>query len=121
MRFGYLVLVVAAVSCAHDPTSARSVAVKPGKGGVLTLSHHDDPRSRSKGDAIMAQTCGAKKVEVTEEGESVVGTSKKSSTDHNGDSGGGIRIAGFGLPSSTSSTDSVERQLTEWRVTYECK
>ena len=127
MRFQGLALLAAllsVVSCAYDPTSARSVAMKPGKGGVVTLSHHDDPRSRAKGDEIMNRTCAGKKVEVVEEGEAVVGSSKRSNTENNNNHGsGGIKVAGigFGSPSSTSSTDAEERQITEWRVTYECK
>ncbi len=122
MKIQAIALIIITASCAHDPTSARSVSMKPGKGGVLTLSPHEDPRARIKADAIMARTCSNKKAEITEEGDTVIGTSKKSSTENShGTSTNGMRIAGFGLPSSGSATDSVERQLTEWRITYECK
>ena len=111
-------------SCNYDPTTARSVSMKPGKGGVLTLNPHDDPRARAKADAIMNQTCSGKKAEITEEGEAVIGTSTKSNTEHNaGSGGGGFKVGGmsFGGSNPSSETDSVAKQLTEWRITYECK
>ncbi len=119
-----LIIVLNMASCAHDWTTAKSVSVKPGKGGVLTLNPHEDPRARAKADAIMKQTCGTKKAEITEEGDAVIGVSKRSQTEHNSGGSGGIRLSSngfFGSGGNSSETDSTERQLTEWRVTYECK
>jgi hypothetical protein len=112
-----------ATSCAHDWTTAKSVSMRPGKGGVVTLSPQEDPRARAKADAIMQKTCGNKKAQITEEGEAVVGVSKRSQTDHNSGSSNGIRISGNGLGfgSHSSETDTTERQVTEWRITYECQ
>jgi hypothetical protein len=129
MKFSTIIAFVfaalTALSCAHDWTTAKSVSVRPGKGGVLTLNPHEDPRARAKADAIMNQACGGKKPEITEEGEAVVGVSKRSQTDHNSGGSGGIKLSsngfGFGSGGNSSETDSTERQLTEWRVTYECK
>lgn len=121
MKLQMIGVLALAASCAHDPTTARAVSSKPGKGGVVTLNPHEDPRARAKADEIMARTCSGKKAEITEEGEAVVGSTKKSNTEHNSGNSGGLKIAGFGLPSSSSETDTTERQLTEWRITYECK
>lgn len=122
--FSVSLALVAICSCAHDWTTAKSVSMRPGKGGVVTLSPQEDPRARAKADAIMQKTCGSKKAEITEEGEAVVGVSKRSQTDHNSGGSNGIKLSsagiGFGSPSS-SETDATERQLTEWRITYECK
>ncbi|MCX6118195.1 MAG: hypothetical protein NT027_11685 [Proteobacteria bacterium] len=120
MRVILLALISALSSCAYDPTSARSVSMKPGKGGVVTLSHPQDPRSRAKGDEIMNQTCAGKKAEVTEEGEAVVGTATKSNTEHNKPSSG-FSIGGLGMGGPSSETEAVAKQVTEWRITYECK
>ena len=123
MKFVKLLLIFAVTSCATmDFTSARAVQSKPGKGGVLTLNPPNDPKAREKADAIMRQTCGSKKPEITEEGDAVVGTSKQSSTTHDEGSGGikhGIMTFGGARPSTNQ--DSVEKQVTEWRITYECK
>ncbi len=124
MRVILVALFAVTSSCAYDPSSARSVSVKPGKSGVLTLSPHEDPRARAKADAIMSQTCSGKKAEITEEGDVVVGTATKSNTEHNaGSSGSGIKVAGFALGGSgpSSETESVAKQVTEWRISYECK
>lgn len=106
-----------------DNTTARSVSMKPGKGGVVTLTPHEDPRARAKADAIMAQTCSGKKHEITEEGDVVVGTATKSNTEHHSGSASGIKVAGFGFGGSSpnSETEAVAKNLTEWRITYECK
>ncbi len=117
--FGLLAL----ASCAHDWTTAKSVSMRPGKGGVVTLSPHEDPRARAKADAIMQRTCGNKKASITEEGEVVIGVSKRSQTDVNSNGSSGIRLSnnGLGFGSHSSETDTTERQVTEWRINYECK
>ena len=119
----FFVSLVVVTSCAHDWTSAKSVSMRPGKGGVVTLTPHEDPRARAKADAIMQKTCGNKKSEITEEGEAVVGVSKRSQTDLNSNGSSGIRVSsnGLGFGSHSSETDTTERQVTEWRITYECK
>jgi hypothetical protein len=119
----FFVSLVVVASCAHDWTSAKSVSMRPGKGGVVTLTPHEDPRARAKADAIMQKTCGNKKSEITEEGEAVVGVSKRSQTDLNSNGSSGIRVSsnGLGFGSHSSETDTTERQVTEWRITYECK
>lgn len=119
----FIAILLIVQSCAHDWTTAKSVTMRPGKGGVVTLHPQEDPRARAKANAIMANTCGNKKAEVTEEGEAVVGVSKRSQTDHNSSGSGALRLSsnGIGFGSHSSDTDSTERQLTEWRITYECK
>lgn len=123
MKVFALSVFVTMAGCAMDNTSARSVSVKPGKGGVVTLSPHEDPRARSKADAIMTQTCSGKKPEITEEGDVVVGTATKSNTEHRSGAADSIKVAGFGFggASPTSETEAVAKNVTEWRITYECK
>ena len=109
-------------SCvAVDPTSARAVQTKPNKGGIVTLDPPNDPRARAKADAIMKQTCGSKKAEIAEEGEAVVGSKSSSNTAHNSSKSSGIAGLSFGSSSPTTETEAVEKQVTEWRITYECK
>ena len=123
MRLFVSLGLLAVTSCAYDPSSARSVSMKPGKGGILTLSPHEDPRARAKADTLMAQTCSGKKAEILEEGDAVVGTSTSSNTEQRSGSASGIKIAGIGFGGSNpnAQTDSVAKNVTEWRITYECK
>lgn len=110
--------------CAMDFTTARSISMKPGKGGIVTLNPPQDPRARSKAQDLMAQTCAGKKPEITEEGEVAVGVSKSSNTEHKaGNENRPSSIAGlsFGGSNPSSNTESTEKQLTEWRITYECR
>ncbi|MCX6123197.1 MAG: hypothetical protein NTV34_00365 [Proteobacteria bacterium] len=124
MKFVAFSIFAALSGCVSmDFSTARSVQTKPGKGGVLTLNPPSDPKARAKADEIMHQTCAAKKAEITEEGEAVVGTTTNSNTEHNSGGGGGIKVAGLGFGSTSPSTnsESTQKQLTEWRITYECK
>jgi hypothetical protein len=127
MKLAIFSILVGLSSCvAVDPTTARAVQTKPGKGGIVTLNPPSDPRARTKADAIMKQTCASKTVEIAEEGEAVVGTSSSSSTAHKAADNHGIKVASlgfgsFGSSSPTSETDSVQKQVTEWRITYDCK
>lgn len=117
------VVVIFARCATPDMTTARNVSVKPGKGGVLTLNPPQDPKARAKAEALMTQTCSGKRAEVTEEGDVTVGTTTSSNTEHKAGSESGIKVAGFALGGSnpSSNSESTQKQLTEWRITYECK
>ena len=123
MKLAIVGVIFSLSSCvAVDRTTARAVSTKPGVGGVVALSPAQDPRARTKADAIMKQTCAAKTATITEEGEAVVGTSGSSSTAHRSNNNG-LKFAGIGGFGSSPSTetDTVQTQVTEWRITYECK
>ena len=124
MKVQWLFVGLMLSACSMDFTTARSVSMKPGKGGVVTLNPPQDPRARAKADSLMAQTCAGKKPEITEEGEVAVGKTTSSNTEHNSGSGSSpSKIAGlsFGGSNPSSNTESTEKQVTEWRITYECK
>jgi hypothetical protein len=122
MKLVALTVILGLSSCvAVDPTTARAVQTKPNKGGIVTLDPPSDPRARAKADAIMKQTCGSKKAEIAEEGEAVVGSKSSSNTAHNSSKPSGIAGLSFASSSPTTETDSVQKQVTEWRITYECK
>lgn len=120
-----------AVSCVtnYDFTTAKSITIRPGKGGVLTLSPQDDPRARAKAQAIMKQTCREKTPEIVEEGETVVGsrTTAKTTKDNNASNGKtilvrkGKKIVRQPVVNDETTETAESRDVTEWRVTYECK
>ncbi len=124
MKLGFALVVSGFLaSCVSmDFTTARSVSVKPGKGGVVTLNPPQDPKARDKAQAIMNQTCAKKKVEITEEGEVTVGTSTTGNTSYDSGSRGQVRNGiTWGGSSPSAATNSEQKNLTEWRITYECK
>ena len=123
MKIFAVVLFLMLSGCATwDFTTARTIKVRPGKGGVLTLNPPNDPRARAKAQTIMSQTCHGKKAEITEEGEEVVGTKSVSNTQQNEGSAGHKKGKWTvnARPASESST-SEQQNMTEWRITYECK
>lgn len=122
MKSGFLMFACLLTGCVSmDFTSARSVSVKPGHGGVVSLSHPDDPRSREKGVAIMRQTCQGKEYEIQEEGEVVVGSRSSSTAESSTSRPSGVPGISFGSSAPSTQTESVQSNLTEWRVTYGCK
>lgn len=93
------------VSC----TTVRVVSKQPGKGGVVAVHQGligGDANVMAKG--IMKENCGGKRVEVLEEGESVIGTTSKTDT----------KKVDSVFTDSTSSTDTTNK--TEWRIKYKC-
>lgn len=103
-----------ASSCAHMFDShMRVVKSQPGKGGVMAIPQGMDGGANAKREAedAMIRNCGSGKYEITEEGETVVGTQKSEKTNTDNPNK-------YGTSSSTSGTT---QDLTEWRITYVCK
>lgn len=123
----FLTLMTGACVHNYDFTTAKSVTIRPGKGGVLTLAPQDDPRARAKAQAIMQQTCRGKTPEIVEEGETVVGTTTTAKTVKENSSANNRIVIRKGKkttiqPVNDATTETAEsRNVTEWRVTYECK
>lgn len=123
---GSIAAILAVSACAHwDFTSAKSITVKPGKGGVLTLSPQSDPKARAKAQAIMNDTCQGKRPEITEEGETVVGSRTTANAREEGGHAAAQPSRGKWVaaarPTRETSETSESRNITEWRITYECK
>ena len=123
MKISAAVLCLLLFGCASwDFSSARTIKIRPGKGGVLTLNPPNDPKARAKAQTIMNQTCQGKKSEITEEGEEVVGTKSVSNAEHNAGSAGQMKGKWTVNARPASETVTSEQQnMTEWRITFECK
>ena len=104
-RFSLIVTAVVLFGCA----TARVVTQQPGKGGVISYPQgHEE--SRMKAMELAKRNCKGHEVDITEEGEVVIGQSSSGSSN----TGKGH----FGLSTNASSSTT---QMTEWRMTYVCK
>jgi hypothetical protein len=99
------------VSCA----TIRVVSTRPKNGGVIAIQAGlwGQEEARAKAESTMSRNCGGK-YEITEEGETVIGTTSttQGSADQKNKRGGSTT-------QTSSSTDTVNK--TEHRITYVCK
>lgn len=113
IRISFLAtLFLVTTSCAHlFQSHARVVKSQPGKGGVIAIPQGFDGGANAKTEALemMSSNCHGK-YKITEEGESVVGTSSSAREKEE-------KSSLFGPSKSTSTTTS---EMTEWRQTYAC-
>ena len=103
--FALSALAVLLVGCA----SARMVSMQPAKGGVIAVLPSGSVEARQKATVMMQNNCGSKKVEITEEGEAVIG--------HTSTGSANTSLTGHLLGTNTNSDTT---QKTEWRITYKC-
>ena len=102
-------LLVATAFVLFGCATARVVTQQPGKGGVISYPQgHEE--SRMKTMEMAKRNCKGHEVDITEEGEVVVGQSTSGSSN--------TGKATFGLSTNASSSTT---QVTEWRMTYVCK
>ena len=120
-------LILSACQTVYVP-QAREVKKKSKVNGVIALPNGFRTEDRAKADEIMKQNCAPMEVNVTDEGETVVGQETKAanSSTNRDDS---RRSAGnlFGIPLMTgqaagteTQSTSVTKQITEWQVVYNC-
>lgn len=121
-------LITACASMPYQPY-AREVKKKPRVGGTIALKTEHRPEDRARADYLMGANCGtASAVNVTEEGEVVVGEKTNSSQNRtqqmerdSGFSLGGIAFASGGThPSENTNLESQTTQLKEWHISYQC-
>jgi hypothetical protein len=107
---------------------AREVKKKPKVNGIIALPNGFRTEDRAKADDIMKQNCSPMAVNVTDEGETVVGQETKgaSSTTNRDDSRQSMGNL-FGIPlvsgqaaGNEVQNSSVTKQITEWQVVYNC-
>lgn len=104
---------------------ARNVKKKPHRSGVIALKIEHRKEDRDLAMSYMKENCGRKKVEITDEGEVVIGTTTSSSTDSY--KGGKKKVGSFfGIPVTSTSAGSEKSTSTtlqqkEWQITYKCK
>lgn len=107
---------------------AREVKKKPKVNGVIALPNGFRTEDRAKADEIMKQNCSPMAVNVTDEGETVVGQETKgaTSTTNRDDSRHSVGNL-FGIPlvsgqasGNETQNSSVTKQITEWQVVYNC-
>jgi hypothetical protein len=91
-----------ASSCAHT----RVVKTQPGKGGEIMVQEGLIGDARSDAKKKMKSNCGRRKAQILEEGEAVVGKSRRGDTQQ----------TKYG-----SATSEDEHDKTEWRIKYKCK
>lgn len=125
---GTTLLGIAACQTMPYQPYARDVKKRPQAGGVIALhaTHRDE--DRAKADEMMRATCGTLPVQVSEEGEVVVGQTTNTNTSESKDYGNKRQVGTFlGLPvtagsdaQSNSSSTATTTQLKEWQITYEC-
>lgn len=118
LAVAYALTLVACQTLPYEPY-ARAVKVQPKHGGVIAMRTNYRPEDKQKAMAMMADNCGAKKPEVTEEGEVVTGqttTTDANNYYHNNNNAGSIFLS----PTSSTSTQSSTTQQKEWQMTYKC-
>lgn len=123
-----LVLVTGCATAPYEPY-AREVKKKPREGGTIALKAEHRPEDRARADFMMGANCGTSStVNVTEEGEIVVGEKTNSSSNRrqNEEYNSGFRIGGIGFasgdgrPGDNTKTESQTTQLREWHISYRC-
>lgn len=104
---------------------ARNVKKKPGKSGIIALKLEHRDEDRTLADSLMKRNCGSKKIEITDEGEVVVGSVTKSNTEKRDST---ERVSGkfFGMDvisgnPASQSTQSETVSKKEWQLKYICK
>lgn len=123
MMAGLLLLNSCAGMLKYQPY-ARNVQKKPGRSGIIALRLEHRQEDRDHAQSLMVNNCGQKKVQVTDEGEVVIGTVTNSSTQSR--KGGSTQMGSlFGLPVTSSSPDSTNQSSTttqkkEWQIKYNC-
>ena len=125
-------LAAALTACQAMPYQpyARDVKKKPGQSGVIAMKPNHRDEDQAKAQNMMAMNCGAKPVQVLEEGEVAIGQEVKSNADTSHAAGTQGRQVGtlFGMPvtsgasdpRSTTSGTSTTTALKEWQISYEC-
>jgi hypothetical protein len=121
-------LMMAGCQTVYTP-KAREVKKKPKSSGVIAMPTNYRPEDKDKADYYMKQNCGPFAVNITDEGEAVVGQSTKNtaSATNREDSRGQVGNL-FGIPvmSGTGSgvdsqSSSITEQIKEWQITYVCE
>ncbi len=95
-------------------STARLISTKPGDSGVVAVNPPNDASAREKAQSLMAATCGSKRVEITEEGEQVIGSVSRSQGNAQPYSAG---IFGSGI---TGNSQTQTENATEWRIHFKC-
>jgi hypothetical protein len=116
----FCLIISGCVSMPYEPY-ARAVKVAPNKGGVIAMHATYRAEDKQRALGMMAENCGNKKPEVTEEGEVVVGQTTKSNDNHyyNGASQQSGTFL-FQQPTAQTASQSSVTQDKEWQMTYKC-
>ena len=117
----YCLIMSGCVSMPYEPY-ARQVKNAPGKGGVIAMHLGYKPEDKQRALGMMADNCGSKKPEVTEEGEVVVGQTTKTNDNHyyNGNQNQDRSGFFFAQPTAQTASQSSVVQDKEWQLTYKC-
>lgn len=109
---------------------AREVKRQPGNGGEIALKAEHRDEDRAKATNLMASNCGTAAVNITEEGEVVVGQTTATSGRESYDQGSsGTKVGSlFGVPvmsgardsGTNTSTTATTTALKEWNIKYTC-
>ena len=121
----YFIALVVLVQCATLPyePQAREVKRRPANGGVIALNLSYRQEDRARADIMMKSNCGNHDVQVSEEGEVVVGERQEATTDKNAKTTtNAFTLGGFNFgnekPAEKTTTNTV--QVKEWQIAYNC-
>lgn len=122
MKFSSLIIISALATILTGCGSAKAVKMKPGKGGIVTVSNRSNQKSMEKARAIMSETCQGQPYKIVEEGRTTVGKVTESSGSK--ESKGVVVGSIFGNSESSKNEQTrgttVTKDVTEWQIKFEC-